>query len=267
VDENGKYAILTDILGDEDHLGDMDFKVTGSRNGITACQMDIKVDGLSYELMSEALNAAKTARLELLDKMNNVIAEPREELKPHVPRMIRVEIPGEMIGAVIGPGGKVVQEMQKTTGATITIDEVDDKGIVTISSPDKDSVEAAREQVERITEVPEVGKTYTGKVVNIRDSGAFVEFLPGKDGYLHIGDIAWERIPTVDSVLSKGQEIEVQYAGIDSRNGKHRLNRKVLLEKPEGFVEERRGPRGGGRRDDRRGGGRRDDRRNNNRND
>jgi polyribonucleotide nucleotidyltransferase len=248
--EGDNYAILTDILGDEDHLGDMDFKVTGSREGITACQMDIKVRGLSYEVMGKALAQAKEARHHVLDKMLETIEAPRQDYKPHAPRIVRIEIPADMIGAVIGPGGKVVQDIQKTTGTTITVEEEDEYGVVMISSPDQASIDAARQKIDKIIEVPEVGKTYTGKVVNIRESGAYVEFLPGKDGYLHISDIAWEHIPDVESVLQKNQEVEVQYVGVDSRSGKHRLSRKALLPKPEGYVEKPRGgggPKGGGR--------------------
>lgn len=256
--EEGEFVILTDILGDEDALGDMDFKVTGTREGITACQMDIKVDGLPYDVLAQALEQARQARLHILDKMDESIAEPREDYKPHAPRMVRIEIPADDIGAVIGKGGEVVQALQKETGTTITIDEDEEKeiGIVSISSEDKASIEEAHNRVLRIIEKPEVGKVYNGKVVNIRESGAFIEILPGKDAYLHISEVAWEHIPDIESVLSKGDIVEVEYLGIDKRSGKPRVSRKKLLPKPENYTPPKRGGGGGGGRDgNRRGGG------------
>jgi polyribonucleotide nucleotidyltransferase len=268
ITEGSRYVILTDILGDEDHLGDMDFKVCGTRNGITACQMDMKIDGLSYDVLAEALQQAKQARLHIIEKMEAAQPSYRGDLKPFVPRMERLEVPSEFIGAIIGKGGEVIQGMQRETGAVINIEEDTDRGvgIVTISSANADSLLAARERIEAITTVPEVGQVYKGKVVLIRESGAFVEILPGKDAYLHISEVAWERIPTIDDVLKKGDIIDVEYMGIDPKNGKPRVSRKRLLPKPEGYVErpprEDRGDgdRGGYRGGDRRGGGR-DDRR------
>ncbi len=258
--EGDKYAILTDILGDEDHLGDMDFKLCGTREGITACQMDIKVRGLSYEVLGQALAQARDARLRLLDIMDETIAEAREDYKEFVPRIVRMEVAKDYIGAIIGKGGETIQGLQEETNTTITIDEVDGKGIIHISSANGTDIEKAKERIEQITYEPEVGEVFTGKVVNIRESGAFVEFLPGKDGYLHISEVAWEHIPSMESVLSTGDEVEVMYVGIDKRNGKHRLSRKRLLDKPEGYEERPRGG-GGGRGGDRRGGGRGGDRR------
>ena len=237
--ETGKYAILSDILGDEDHLGDMDFKVTGTAKGITACQMDIKVDGLSYEVLEKALQQAKEGRDHILGIMNETIAQPREDYKPHVPRTVQFKIEKDMIGAVIGPGGKIIQEIQKETGATVNIEEVDDKGVVTVFSADKDSMEAAVGRIKTIVAVPEVGETYEGKVKSIMPFGAFIEFMPGKDGLLHISEIKWERIENMDGVLEVGEEISVKLIGIDKKTGKFRLSRKVLLPKRERKKEQK----------------------------
>lgn len=231
--ETGKYAILSDILGDEDHLGDMDFKVTGTENGITACQMDIKIDGLSYEVLKEALYQAKEGRLHILGKIKETLAEPRAELKPNAPQVSAITIPQDLIGAVIGPGGKVVQEIQKETGATVVIEEVDNAGVVTIFAKSKDSMDGAMGRIKSIVAQPEVGEVYTGKVKNIMPFGAFVEFMPGKDGLLHISEIKWERIENMDGVLEPGEEIQVKLVDIDKKTGKFRLSRKVLLPKPE----------------------------------
>jgi polyribonucleotide nucleotidyltransferase len=232
--ESGKYAILSDILGDEDHLGDMDFKVTGTRDGITATQMDIKVEGLSYEVLAKALDQAKAGRLHILEKMTETIAEPREDYKPHAPRIVRLEIPGDSIGAVIGPGGKVIQEIQKETEATIVIEEVDSMGIVDISATNKESIDAAIDRIKKITAVPEVNEVYKGKVKSIVQFGAFVEILPGKEGLLHISEIEWRRINKVEDVLREGEIIDVKLIDIDPKTGKLKLSRKVLLPKDSG---------------------------------
>ena len=231
--ETGKYAILSDILGDEDHLGDMDFKVTGTAKGITACQMDIKVDGLSYQVLEEALEQAKQGRLHILNVMNEVISEPRADFKPHVPRSEKFNIPKDQIGAVIGPGGKVIQEIQKETGATINIEEVADSGVVTVFAVNKEAMQAAVKRIKAIVAVPEVGEVYEGKVKSIMPFGAFVEFMPGKDGLLHISEIKWERLEKMEGVLEVGEEVTVKLIGIDKKTGKFRLSRKVLLPKPE----------------------------------
>ena len=231
--DTGKYAILSDILGDEDHLGDMDFKVTGTEKGITACQMDIKVDGLSYEILETALNQAKEGRLHILGEMAKAMTEPREDYKPHVPRSFKMSIPSDMIGAVIGPGGKVIQEIQKETGATINIEEVDDRGEVSFFAVDKDAMDAAVGRVKNIVAMPEVGETYEGKVKSIMPFGAFIEFMPGKDGLLHISEIKWERLESMDGLMEVGEEISVKLIGIDKKSGKFRLSRKALLPKPE----------------------------------
>jgi len=231
--ETGKFAILSDILGDEDHLGDMDFKVTGTEKGITACQMDIKVDGLSYEVLEKALNQAKEGRLHILGEMAKAMTEPREDYKPHVPRSFKMIIPQDMIGAVIGPGGKVIQEIQKETGATINIEEVDNKGEVSFFAVDKDAMDAAIGRVKGIVAMPEVGDTYEGKVKSIMPFGAFVEFMPGKDGLLHISEIKWERLENMDGLMEVGEDITVKLIGIDKKSGKFRLSRKALLPKPE----------------------------------
>ena len=231
--ETGKYAILSDILGDEDHLGDMDFKVTGTENGITACQMDIKIDGLSYEVLAKALSQAKEGRLHILNKIKETLPEPRTELKPNAPQVLSITIPQDLIGAVIGPGGKVVQEIQKETGATVVIEEVNNAGVVTIFATNKESLDGAMGRIKGIVAQPEVGEVYTGKVKNIMPFGAFVEFMPGKDGLLHISEIKWERIENMDGVLEPGEDIQVKLVDIDKKTGKFRLSRKVLLPKPE----------------------------------
>ena len=227
-----RYAILSDILGDEDHLGDMDFKVTGTEFGITACQMDLKVDGLTYEVLKEALDQAKQGRLHILNEMKKTIASPKPDLKPHAPRAVTIVIEKELIGAVIGPGGKVVQEIQKTTGATVVIEEVGNKGIVNIFANNKEVMDAAVRRVKAIVAVPEVGEVYEGKVKSIMPFGAFVEFMPGKDGLLHISEIKWERLETMDGVMEVGEEVKVKLVEIDKKTGKYRLSRKVLLPKP-----------------------------------
>lgn len=231
--DEGKYAILSDILGDEDFLGDMDFKVAGTVNGITAVQMDMKVDGLPYQVLEEALNQAKAGRLHILDEMNKTIRETREDYKPHAPRMVVLTIPKDMIGAVIGPGGKIIQEMQRETNTTISIDEVDGRGIIQILSDDKAGVEAALRRIKAITAVPEVGEIYTGRVKTIMPFGAFVEVMPGKDGLLHISEIEHRRLNTVEEALQEGQEITVKLIAVDEKTGKLKLSRKVLLPKPE----------------------------------
>tara|TARA_R110001583_G_scaffold25760_11_gene93156 strand:+ start:7767 stop:9896 length:2130 start_codon:yes stop_codon:yes gene_type:complete len=228
-----KYAILSDILGDEDHLGDMDFKVTGTRDGITATQMDIKVDGLPYEVLEQALMQARAGRLHILDKISETIAEPRQDLKDHAPRIVSLVIPKEMIGAVIGPGGKIIQEIQETSGAVIVIEEVDGKGHIDISANNREAIDIALGRIKGITAVPEVGTIYKGKVKSIVAFGAFVEVLPGKDGLLHISEIEHRRLNTVDEVLKEGDVVEVQLIGIDPKTGKLKLSRKALLPKPE----------------------------------
>jgi polyribonucleotide nucleotidyltransferase len=232
-DAQGKYSVLSDILGDEDHLGDMDFKVTGTVDGITACQMDIKVDGLSYDVLSEALEQAKKGRLHILNEMNKTISQAREDYKPFVPRIIEITIPKEFIGAVIGPGGKIIQEMQKTTNTVITIEEKGEFGVIQISSEDKSGIDAAVSRIKGITAVPEIGEVYTGKVKSIMPFGAFVEILPGKDGLLHISEIEWARLETVESVLKEGDVIDVKLIEVDKKTGKMKLSRKVLLPKPQ----------------------------------
>jgi polyribonucleotide nucleotidyltransferase len=230
--QTGKYAILSDILGDEDHLGDMDFKVTGTEQGITACQMDLKVDGLTYEVLSEALLQAKEGRLHILNEMKKTIAAPRAELKPHTPRAETVIIEKEMIGAVIGPGGKVVQDIQNTTGATVVIEEVNNKGVVNVFANSKEVMDAALRRIKGIVAVPEVGEVYDGKVKSIMPFGAFVEFMPGKDGLLHISEIKWERLESMEGVLEVGEEVKVKLIEVDKKTGKFRLSRKVLLPRP-----------------------------------
>jgi polyribonucleotide nucleotidyltransferase len=229
----GKYSILSDILGDEDHLGDMDFKVTGTEKGITACQMDLKVDGLTYETLREALMQAKEGRLHILNEMKKTIAKPNADLKPHAPRAITITIDKDQIGAVIGPGGKVVQDIQATSGATVVIEEVGNKGIVSVFATSKDSMDKAVGRIKGIVAVPEVGEVYTGKVKSIVQFGAFVEFMPGKDGLLHISEIKWDRLETMDGVLEVGEEVKVKLVEVDKKTGKFRLSRKALLPKPE----------------------------------
>ncbi|MBS1591024.1 MAG: polyribonucleotide nucleotidyltransferase [Bacteroidetes bacterium] len=230
---DGKYAILTDILGDEDHLGDMDFKVTGTRDGICGVQMDIKVDGLSMEVMREALNQAKKGRLHILDAMYNCIAEARADVKPHTPRMEKLIIDKEFIGAVIGPGGKVIQEIQRETGTTINIEEVGNYGEVTIFSANKENLDKALNWVKGLVAVPQVGETYEGTVKGIKEFGAFVEFLPKKEGLLHISEISWKRLETMDGIFKEGDKVKVKLVGLDPRTGKFKLSRKVLIPKPE----------------------------------
>jgi polyribonucleotide nucleotidyltransferase len=231
--KTGKYAVLSDILGDEDHLGDMDFKVTGTEKGITACQMDIKVDGLSYDVLVEALNQAKQGRLHILSKMKEAISSPRADLKPQTPRAVVIKIMKEQIGAVIGPGGKVVQDIQKQSGATVTIEEKPDGGYVSIFSANKESMDKAVSMVKGIVMIPEEGEIYDGVVKSIMPFGAFVEFLPGKDGLLHISEIKWERLETVEGVLQIGEQVKVKLIEVDKKTGKFRLSRKALLPKPE----------------------------------
>ena len=262
-----KYAILSDILGDEDHLGDMDFKTTGTRDGLTATQMDIKCDGLSFEILEEALMQAKAGREHILNCMMETISEPRAEMKPQVPRIVAFDIPKEFIGAVIGPGGKIIQQMQEETGATITIEETDGKGHVQVSAPNKDSIDAALAKIKAIVAVPEVGEVYEGTVRSIMPYGCFVEILPGKDGLLHISEIDWKRLETVEEAgIKEGDKIRVKLMEIDPKTGKYKLSHRVLIEKPEGYVERERRPRPERgerrpRRDDRRNGGERQPRR------
>ena len=244
----GKYAILSDILGDEDHLGDMDFKVTGTKDGITATQMDIKVDGLSYQVLEQALEQARQGRMHIMGEMMKCISEPREDLKPHAPRIVQLTVPGEFIGAIIGKGGEVIQNIQKTTGTTITITEQqnennDTVGVVDIFGENKEGMDAALNWIKGIVTVPEVGETYKGKVVSILEFGAFVQILPGKEGLLHISEIDWKKVEKVEDVLNVGDEVEVKLLEIDSKTGKMRLSRKALIEKPEGYVEPVRRPR------------------------
>ena len=241
--KSGKFAVLSDILGDEDHLGDMDFKVTGTKDGITATQMDIKVDGLSYEILEQALEQARQGRLHIMGEMMKTLSEPREDLKPHVPSIVQIVIPGDFIGAVIGTGGKVIQEIQKTTGTTITITEKDGTGVVDIFGDDQQSMEKALNWIKDITTVPEAGQVYTGKVVSILEFGAFVQILPGKEGLLHISELDWKKVDKVEDVLNIGDTVEVKLLEMDPKNGKMRLSRKVLIEKPEGYVEPERKPR------------------------
>ena len=251
------YAILSDILGDEDHLGDMDFKVTGTRDGITATQMDIKVDGLSYEILERALAHAKEGRLHILNKIVEAQPEPRAELKPHAPRIETFTIGKEFIGAVIGPGGKIIQGIQEKSGATISIDEVDNVGIVEVAATNKESIDAALRAIRAIVAVPEVGETYEGKISSIMPYGAFVEFMPGKDGLLHISEIDWKRLETVEEAgLKEGDRVVVKLVDIDPKTGKFKLSRRALMPKPEGYTEPaargnrppRQGGNGGGRR-------------------
>ncbi len=240
----GRWAVLSDILGDEDHLGDMDFKVTGTKDGITATQMDIKVDGLSYEVLAKALEQARVGRLHILSKLTECISVPRAEYKPFVPRLVQITIPQETIGAVIGPGGKVIQDIQKTTGTTITITEDDNKGYVDIFGQDKEAIDAALARIKAIVAQPEVGETYKGKIRSIVSFGAFVEILPGKDALLHISEIDYKRFETMEETgLKEGDEIEVKLIGVDAKTGKLKLSHKVLLPKPEGYVERERRPR------------------------
>ena len=258
-----KYAVLSDILGDEDHLGDMDFKVTGTADGITATQMDIKVDGLPYEVLAEALQQAKEGRLHILGEMLKIIPEPRAEFKPNVPRIETVKVPKDMIGAIIGPGGKVIQAIQEETETVIVIEETDDFGEVQISGAGLEPIEAAKAKIKAITALPEVGEVYKGTVKSVVSFGAFIEILPGKEALLHVSEMDWKRVENAEDFAKEGDEVEVKLIGIDERTGKLKLSRKVLLPKPEGYVErpprrDNRGDRrGGDRRGDRRGGDRR----------
>lgn len=229
----GKYAILSDILGDEDHLGDMDFKVTGTTHGITACQMDIKVDGLSHDVLREALEQAKRGRLHILNEMSKTLSASREDFKPHAPRSQTILIERDMIGAVIGPGGKVVQEIQKSTGATVVIDENEAGGVVNVFAVNKEAMDDAVRRIKNIVAVPEVGEVYEGIVKSIMPFGAFIEFMPGKDGLLHISEIKWERVENMEGVMEVGEEVKVKLIEVDKKTGKYRLSRKVLLPRPE----------------------------------
>ncbi|MEZ3465124.1 polyribonucleotide nucleotidyltransferase [Muribaculum intestinale] len=239
--DGSKYAVLSDILGDEDHLGDMDFKVTGTRDGITATQMDIKVDGLSYEVLEKALNQARDGRMHILDKIAEAIPEARADYKSHVPRIETMLIPKELIGAVIGPGGKVIQGIQEASGATVSIDEIEDGGYIEVASSDKESMDKALDMIRAIVALPEEGKVYQGKVRSILDFGAFVEFMPNRDGLLHISEISWERLENMEaSGLKEGDEVEVKLIEIDKKTGKYRLSMRALQPKPEGYVEPQR---------------------------
>jgi polyribonucleotide nucleotidyltransferase len=231
--EDGKYAILSDILGDEDHLGDMDFKVTGTRDGIRGVQMDIKVDGLSMDIMREALNQAKAGRLHILNAMYECIPEARPDMKPQAPRMAKLIINADFIGAVIGPGGKIIQEIQKETGTTINIEEIGENGEVNIFSSNQDGVQKAVEIIKGMVAVPEIGEVYEGTVKSIKEFGAFVEFLPKIEGLLHISEVSWKRLETLDGVLKEGDKVKVKLLNIDSRTGKFKLSRKALMPRPE----------------------------------
>ena len=243
---NDRYAILSDILGDEDHLGDMDFKVTGTKDGITATQMDIKVDGLSYDVLEKALEQARQGRMHIMGEMMKCISEPRADYKPFVPRIVQIRIPGEFIGAVIGKGGEVIQKIQKETGTVVTITEENSngvsEGVVDIFGEDKAAMDKALEWIKGICAVPEVGKIYHGKVVSVLEFGAFVEILPGKEGLLHISEIDWGKTDKVEDVINVGDEVDVKLLEIDPKTGKMRLSRKALIEKPEGYVEPERRP-------------------------
>ncbi|MGM9864731.1 MAG: polyribonucleotide nucleotidyltransferase [Muribaculaceae bacterium] len=245
ISDGEKYAILSDILGDEDHLGDMDFKVTGTADGITATQMDIKCDGLSYEILERALNQAREGRLHILNIINETIPAPREDYKPHVPRIVTMLIPKELIGAVIGPGGKVIQGIQEASGATVSIDEIDEGGFIEVAAANKASIDKALEMINAIVELPEEGKTYHGTVRSIMDFGAFVEFMPNRDGLLHISEISWDRLPDMEaSGLKEGDQVDVKLIEVDKKTGKFRLSMRALMPKPEGWVEPQRRERG-----------------------
>jgi polyribonucleotide nucleotidyltransferase len=251
VHPNDRYAILTDILGDEDHLGDMDFKVTGTADGITATQMDIKVDGLSYEVLEKALEQARQGRMHIMGEMMKTISKPREDYKPFVPRIVQLRIAAEFIGAVIGKGGETIQKIQKETGTVINIDEEPipgtnlTEGVVDIASDNAENMQKALDWIKGICAVPEVGKVYHGKVVSILEFGAFIEILPGKEGLLHVSEIAWNKTEKVEDVLSVGDEVDVKLLEIDAKTGKMRLSMRALTEKPEGYKEPERRPRGG----------------------
>jgi polyribonucleotide nucleotidyltransferase len=235
---DGKWAVLTDILGDEDHLGDMDFKVTGTRDGICGIQMDIKVDGLSMDVMRSAMEQAKRGRLHILDAMYECMPAHREELKPQTPRIEQLIIDREFIGAVIGPGGKIIQEIQRETGTEINIEEVGETGVVKVFSSNGDSLRKAMNWIKGIVAVPEIGETYDATVKSVMPYGAFVEFMPGKQGLLHISEVSWKRLDSLDGVLNEGDAIKIKLVGLDPKTGKFRLSRKVLMEKPEGYVEQ-----------------------------
>ncbi len=259
ISDGEKYAILSDILGDEDHLGDMDFKVTGTRQGITATQMDIKCDGLSYEILEKALNQAREGRLHILDIIDQTIPAPREDYKPHVPRIVTMLIPKDLIGAVIGPGGKIIQGIQEESGATVSIDEIPEGGYIEVAAANKESIDKAMAMINAIVELPEEGKVYTGPVKSILEFGAFVEFMPHREGLLHISEISWNRIPDMEaSGIKEGDVVEVKLLEIDKKTGKYRLSMRALQPMPEGYVERERQPREGGNRGPRREGGNRD---------
>lgn len=262
ISDAANYAILTDILGDEDHLGDMDFKVTGTKDGICGIQMDIKIDGLSMEVLGEALEQARKGRLHILDAMYNNMPAKREDMKPHAPRIVQFTINREFIGAVIGPGGKIIQEIQRETDTNVSIDEVDDQGVVKIFGSNKEKLDKAYSWIKGIVAEPEIGETYEGKVKSVVPFGAFIEFMPGKEGLLHISEVSWKRLENLDGVLSEGDTVKIKLIGTDPKSGKLRLSRKVLMPKPEGYVEPEKRERRGGDRGDRRGG---NDRRNNDR--
>ncbi len=243
ITDNKRYVVLSDILGDEDHLGDMDFKVCGTRDGITACQMDIKVDGLSFDILKEALEQARRGRMHILGEMAKTITEPREDYKSFVPRITQIKIPKEFIGAIIGPGGKVIQEMQRETGTTIVIEEVGEFGVIDIVADNLEARDKVLDKIKRIVAIPEVGEIYKGKVKNIQPFGAFIEIIPNQDGLLHISEIAWERLEKVEDALKVGDEVEVKLIEVDPKTGKLKLSRRVLLPKPEGYVERKPEPR------------------------
>ncbi|HIN41577.1 MAG TPA: polyribonucleotide nucleotidyltransferase [Flavobacteriales bacterium] len=267
--ESGKYAILSDILGDEDHLGDMDFKITGTADGITACQMDMKIQGISMDVLREALNQACDGRHHIRKEMLKVIAEPRDDFKPHAPRIVAFNVPGDAIGAIIGPGGKIIQELQADTNTNISIEDVDGQGRVEVAASDKAAIDDAVARIKAIAFPPtvEIGEEYEGKVKTIMPYGAFVEVLPGIDGLLHVSELEWRRVDDVNDILKEGEKVKFKVVGRDPKTGKIKLSRKALLEKPEGYVEAAdrprrdRGDRGGDRRNDRRDGGERRERR------
>jgi polyribonucleotide nucleotidyltransferase len=233
ITDNKKFAVLSDILGDEDHLGDMDFKVTGTKDGITATQMDLKVDGLPYEVMAKALDQARLGRLHILGEMEKTITKPREDYKAHAPRIVQLVIAKEFIGAVIGPGGKIIQELQRETDTTIAIEEVNGKGVIDIFSDNKEGIDKAVARIKAITTVPEVGEVYMGKVTSIMPYGAFVEIFPGKEGLLHISEVEHRRLDSLEGILKPGDQVKVQLLDVDPRSGKMKLSRKVLLPKEE----------------------------------
>ncbi len=235
---NGKYAVLSDILGDEDHLGDMDFKVCGTKDGITACQMDLKVDGLPYEVMIQALEQAKAGRLHILNEINKTLDKPRTDYKPHAPRLVQITIPKEFIGAIIGPGGKIIQEMQRETGTTIVIEEKNEMGYIDVAGDSQEAVEAALRRIRNIVAVPEVGEVYEGKVKSILNFGAFIEFMPGKDGLLHISEVEHRRLDSLEGIMKEGDQVKVKLIGVDPKTGKFKLSRKVLLPAPKEAEEQ-----------------------------